>query len=230
MRAGDGHPLGRRPIEHPSRRVRARSFRRDIEHQRRVRPRHLHRGEMHDVAPDQQSLAARMDQPVGVARRVAGPQRRGDAGQHLAVLDAADAIAVGRGHGALRLGVARDALGIVGLAACGRARTPPRPRARSISAFGNTALPASSTRPSEWSGCRCVSRIDVDRRPAATPMARRFCGSLPSVGSMVWPEPASLRISLPRWRIRKAVHVERQRLAVRHAGQPLAARPCRCRG
>ena len=37
----------------------------------------------------------------------------------------------------------------------------------------------------------------------STPMARRFCGSLPSVGRMVWPDPASLRISWPRWRIRK---------------------------
>ncbi len=58
----------------------------------------------------------------------------------------------------------------------------------------------------------------------STPMARRFSGSLPRFRSAACacPEPASLRISLPRWRIRNAVDVERQRLAVGHAGQPRA--------
>jgi hypothetical protein len=35
------------------------------------------------------------------------------------------------------------------------------------------------------------------------PSARRFSGNLPSVGCIEWPEPASLRISLPSWRMRK---------------------------
>ena len=39
---------------------------------------------------------------------------------------------------------------------------------------------------------------------------------------MVWPEPASLRISLPSMADQEAVDVERQRLAVGHAGQPRA--------
>ncbi len=102
----------RRPVEHlPPRGARHVGI--GVENQGRIEPRHLDRCDMHDVAPDQQALAARLQQPVGVARRVSGPQHRGDAGKHLAVPDAADAIPVGRRDAPLRRGIVADPLGIV---------------------------------------------------------------------------------------------------------------------
>ena len=46
---------------------------------------------------------------------MAGPQHGGDAGQHLAVRDAADATLVWRKRRSLLIGVADDAFGIAGL-------------------------------------------------------------------------------------------------------------------
>ena len=49
-----------------------------VEHQPDARIAELKRGEVHDVAPDQQRLSSRLDQPATVTRRVA---RLGDNGE-----------------------------------------------------------------------------------------------------------------------------------------------------
>ena len=50
-----------------------------------VRTRHLHRREVHNVAPDQQPVATELKQPTGVTRRVTRSQDGGDPGDDLAV-------------------------------------------------------------------------------------------------------------------------------------------------
>src|SRR3954468_8388123 len=114
MRAGDDEPLGRGPVEHALARGR-RQIGVDVVDQPGLGTRELHRREVHDVAPDQDALAAGLDEPVGVTRRMSWPQHRGDAGQHLAVCDAADAVLVWRKRRSLLVGVADDAFGVAGL-------------------------------------------------------------------------------------------------------------------
>src|SRR5688500_3422524 len=60
MRAGDGQPVGGDPVEGATARL-PRDLRIDVVFERRLRPRHLDRRDVHDVAPDQERVAAGMD-------------------------------------------------------------------------------------------------------------------------------------------------------------------------
>ncbi len=109
MGAGDPELVGGHTIEHaPAHRTGR--LRIDVEDQRGIGTGDLDRREMNEIAPDQQALVARLDEPAGMTRRMAGEQHRRHARQHLAIAHGAHALTIGRGRHA-RLGdIAADAL------------------------------------------------------------------------------------------------------------------------
>ncbi len=109
VRAANPQPVGRDAVEHPQP-GRAGHLRIDVVDQPGVGTWNLDSGEVHEIAPDQQALVARLQQPAGMTRRMSGLQDRGHAGHRLAVADHAHARTVRAGGDAGLGDVAADAL------------------------------------------------------------------------------------------------------------------------
>src|SRR5215469_3843478 len=95
MRAGDHQALARRHVEHALARH-DRLVGVEIVAERRLGMRNLDRREMDDVAPGDERLAAAIDAPYRVARRMAGRENGSAARKFFAIAHPADALAIGR--------------------------------------------------------------------------------------------------------------------------------------
>src|SRR5258706_14914809 len=110
MRTGDLEPVGGDAVEHAFA-GRTGRLRIDVVDETGVGPCDLDRCEMDHIAPDQEAVVARLDQPAGMARRVPGEAKRRYAGHRLAVAHGAHALAIGRGRRGSLGDVAAEALG-----------------------------------------------------------------------------------------------------------------------
>jgi hypothetical protein len=111
VRAGDREFVGSDAVERaPARR--ASLLRIDVEDEPGVGTRNLHRGEVNEIAPNQQALLAGCDQPSGMAGRVAGQRNRRDTGQRFALAHETHAGAIRRGRDRRFGNIATDALAL----------------------------------------------------------------------------------------------------------------------
>jgi hypothetical protein len=114
--AGDAQFFSSNEFEHLLSRFRC-GGRIDVVGDARVGEGELHSWKVDDVAPDEKLIAAGLNEPCRVARRMAGCWKGADAGADLVRLDCADAIAIG--------GDRRASLAEIALAFRGRARHRP---------------------------------------------------------------------------------------------------------
>ena len=147
--AGDREAVGRDTVEHALA-GRAGHLRIDVVDETGVGPRNLDRREVDEIAPDQQAVLARLNEPAGVARRMPGHQHRRDARHRLAVGHGAQAAAIGRrwpsGCWRCRGGCDRWER----WSRRGRARVAARSRARSARRSDNAG--DRRHRPGRWNG------------------------------------------------------------------------------